>query len=209
LKDSEGGVKMKLKFNWFKRRIIIVSNSKTKFISVVKKPEMETGGITSRCTDGLHVIFLDYDNIERWIIEDELKLLQHYYKLTPFYLFTTKEETSEVSKNLCGNYHAICISKFPIQKVSEIQDRTHIDWKYKGAFRISRYKTWVLRQLPKGERDKPQYLGLVGKHINLDNEVSQAHLSILKTIHDIDIIDYKNLDGLTETFLTTYNTAVK
>lgn len=149
----------------------------------------------------------EYDNIEKWIVEDELKLLQHYYKLTPFYLFTTKEEVNEVSKNLCGNYHAICLTKMPVQKISDIQDKTHIDWKYKGMFRISRYKSWVLRSIEKQERDKPAYLGIIGEIKNLNNKVSEAHLKILKTFYDIDDIDYKNLDGSKETILTTYNTS--
>lgn len=138
---------------------------------------------------------------------DELKLLQHYYKLTPFYLFTTKEEESEVSGNIVGNYHAICITKFPIQKISEMQDKTHIDWRYKKMCSISRYKSWVLRAVEKAEREKPKYLGIVGERINLDNEISEAHLKILKQIYDIDEIDYTNLDGLKETILTSYRTS--
>lgn len=178
-------------------------------ISFMKKPYMDTAGITSRCIDCQHVLFADYDNIERWIVEDELKLVQHYYKTTPFYFLTTKEETSEVSGNLVGNYHAICITKFPVQKVSEIQDRMHLDWKYKGAFRVSRYKSWVLREFPKGSRPAPTYLGIVGDLVNLDNPTSTAHLNVLKALYPaLDEIPYTNMDGLTETFITTYKTGV-
>jgi len=169
---------------------------------------MDTAGITSRCMDLQHVIFLDYDNIEKWLIVDELKLLQHYYLLTPFYLFTTKEEISKVSGNQFGNYHAICITKLPIHMVAEIQDKTHIDWKYKGMLRVSRYKSWVLRAAPKGDKPKPTYLGLVGDLVNLNNMVSEAHLNLLKTLYDIDYVPYANLDGQTDTYITTYKTGV-
>lgn len=173
----------------------------------IKIPKVETAGITSRCTDLKHILMLDYDEIERWLVEEELKLLQHYHNLTPFYFFTTEEKINDVSKNLCGNYHAICVQKFRVQKISEIQDKTHIDWKYKGAFKFSRYKSWVLRSVEKGNRPKPKYLGIIGEKINLGNEVSEPHIKILKCLYDIDDIPYTNLDGLKETVLTSYRTA--
>ena len=197
---------MKIKFRILKREFKFSFLNKNLSFYSVRLPEGETAGITSRCTDCKHVLFLDYDGIERWLVEDELKLLQHYFKLTPFYLFTTKEETSEVSGNLCGNYHAICLTKNPVQKTSQIQDNAHIDWKYKGMFRISRYKSWVLRSIEKGDREPPKYIGLVGDMVNLDNDVSEAHTILLKKLYDVDDISYTNLDGLKETFLTSYKT---
>jgi len=197
---------MRIKVGLFGRELSFIWNKKNFSFYSIKKPKAGSVGITSRCIDLKHVLFLDYDNIERWIVEDELRLLQHYFKLTPFYLFTTKEEINKVSNNKCGNYHAICLTKRHIHEISEMQDKTHIDWRYKKMFSISRYKSWVLRALPKGEREKPKYLGLVGDMINLDNDVSEAHLNILKYFYDVDEVDYKNLDGIKKTILTSYKT---
>lgn len=198
---------MKLQLNFFKRRLSLIINKKNFSFHLIKKPTVETAGITSRCQDMQHVLFLDYDEIERWIVEDELRLLQHYYKLTPFYLFTTEEKENSVSGNLCGNYHAICLTKMPIHTVSEIQDKTHIDWKYRQVFRISRYKSWVLRSIPKGDREPPKYLGLIGKKDNLQRQVSQAHLTLLKAMYDVDDIDYEYLDKNKKVVMTSYKTS--
>ncbi|MEA2037529.1 MAG: hypothetical protein U9O94_08520, partial [Nanoarchaeota archaeon] len=40
-------------------------------LSIFKKPTTVTG-ISSRCADGLHVLFLDYDSVCKWIVEQDI-----------------------------------------------------------------------------------------------------------------------------------------
>lgn len=198
---------MLLKFDILNRRVTL-SATRFKFaFIVIRRPDMPTIGVTSRCEDLQHVVFLDYDFIERWIVEQELMQLQIKFKLTPFYLFTTFQEKSPLDGELYGNYHAICLTKLPVSIVSELQSITHVDSKYKKMFALSRYKSWVLRVAPKGDRDKPTFLGVVGVKKNFGNEVSEAHLDLLHKIYpELPRLKYTNLDGSRKTYLTTYTT---
>jgi len=194
------------KVSLFKRQVSLGWTMNKFSLIIIKIPDMPTYGITSRCSDLKHVLFLDYDFIERWIVEEELQILQDKYKLTPFYLFTTSEEDSKVSNCKTGNYHAICLTKMPIKRIVEIQEGTHCDFRYKKMFMLSRYKSWVLRIKGKGNRPKPKYLGLIGSSVHLNNDVSTPHLTLLRGDYNVDYIPYRNKDKLTETYITTYTT---
>lgn len=200
------GCDMKIDINFWKWKIKWVINSSNFNFHILKKPTAGVEGITSRCSDLKHCLFLDYDFIERWIVEDELRLIQKEFNLTPFYLFTTYEEDSPVSKKKFGNYMAICLTKKPLWDIYNILKTTHCDWKYKEMFKFSRYKSFVLRITKKGERPAPKYIGLIGEMENLNNDVSSAHLKILGGLYDLEEVDYSNLDGLGEAYITSYNT---
>ena len=160
-----------------------------KVIFKIRKSE-KTRGISSICEDLTHILFLDYDNIDKKIVMKELRQLQHDYLLTPFYLFTTKE------KNGIGNYHAICLTKLNPSEVIHIQQQSHCDSNYITMPIRNKYRTWVLRCFSKGKRESPKYIGLVGDIDYLDNEISEAHLNFLRTVYNVDKVPYEDLDGL-------------
>jgi len=200
---------MKVDFKLFGRRCILKGGFNRSFSFIVtKEPTADIVGITSRTPDMRHVLFLDYDFVERWIVEEELQLLQDKWGLPPFYLWSTSEEKSEVSDLPFGNYMAINVIKLPVKKIAEIQQETHCDSRYKRMWALSRYKSWVLRMSEKANRPSPKYEGIVGKLRNLNKEVSTAHIEILKKLYpNIDNIPYRNQDNNYQLFLTTYKTA--
>jgi len=198
---------MKVQLELFNRVLTILGGKGNFNLSLVKKPTADVAGITSICSDMKHVLFLDFDETEKWMVENDVRLLQQKYDLPPFYLFTTHEEESKISGELSGNYHTICLAKFPVSKIVEMQEQTHCDFAYKRMFANSRYKSWVLRVTEKGDREPPKYLGIIGEKVNSDKEISSAHLKVLKALYDLDDIEYKNEDGLYYITKTTYKTA--
>ena len=91
----------------------------------------------------------------------------------------------------------------------EIQNDAQIDWKYKEMVKRSRYKSWVLRTEEKGDKQKPKFIGVIGKIENMENEVSKAHLNKLKEIGVNVVLPYKNIDDNDEIFITYYTTGEK
>lgn len=143
-------------------------------------------GISSMCDDMKHILFLDYDNMQKDLVLKELLDMQDRFKLTPFYLFTTKE----------GNYHAICLTKLMPSEVIRIQQETHCDSNYITMPIRNKYRSWVIRVSEKAGRKPPEYIGLVGELINLENEISSAHLNWLDIWKQVDKVDYTKPDGL-------------
>lgn len=182
-----------------------------------KLPYMPVKGWCSRVVDKdkrvTEVIFLDYDNILFRIVKDELAYLMKEYNLSPFYIFTSEEQTDKHGEQY-GNYMAICLTKKTFRQVVQMQNELHCDQAYKKIPLIYRFKTWVLRLGTKGKKREPQLTGVVG---DLDKEyfqdVSQAHLEALRAFYPKELpeIKYKNLDGndISKLFLTEYVTASK
>lgn len=169
----------------------------------VKKTE-QTKGISSITDDFCHCVFIDYDAVSKPFMIRELQHLQKVYKLTPFYLFTTKEENQ--NGEFVGNYHCISLSKMLKSEVIEILKNSHCDHNYISMWKRNKGKVWVLRVIGKGDRDAPKYLGIIGEPINLDNPISEAHLRFLELVYDVDYIPYTKLDGLKTIEGHTYET---
>ena len=181
-----------------------------------KIPYAKVGGICSRVIEDsgeiLEVVFLDFDNALRWIVESECKFLVDSFSLSPFYMWTTSEKTDEISGKPYGNYHAISISKCNFRRIIEMQKHVHtLDPAYPVIPKIFKYKTWVLRQSNKGKRGKPRFIGVVGDINKAYNQpCSNAHREFIEGIYpEVPKIKYTNLDkhSVKDLFLTEYLTA--
>ncbi len=183
--------------------------------SVYAQPIM-TKGISSRCEDLKHVLFLDYDNIAKWLFEEEILLMQRRFKLTPFYTFETEESIEKMAwkengeakthEEIVGNYHAICISKFTMDAIQDIVGFSSCDANFKTLGFRNKYRSWVLRTHAKEGKKPPVYLEVRGKTEHMDNDVSMAHLYFLKKTYNVEDLPYTNMDGLTKRFVQNYQT---
>ena len=192
----------------FKRVVRFEVSRRQLGLTFLKARTMPTLGISSRCADMWHVLFLDYDNIKRGLVEDEYLVLQAENALPPGYLFASKEV--EEDGELYGNYHVICLVKLPLNEVVRIQGQTHCDLSYRSLYRDSRFRSWVLRQFPKGGGEKVRFLTILGEPVNFQWEVSSAHLAYLKELYpEIPDLPYMARDGEEGIFLTHYKAAVK
>jgi len=170
---------------------------------IYEKPQITTG-VSSLCEDGSHVLFLDYDNTAKWIVEKESEDLIETEQLPPIYLFKTKEETK--SGILVGNYHAYCLIKLNPHEIVRLQQLTSCDQAYKTMPLRNIYRSWVLRLGDKKGSNRPQYVKTIGTK-NLDCHVSTAHLKLLYTLYPkIKRLKYEDEDKLTKVKLNTYET---
>lgn len=164
---------------------------------------------TSQCADLKHVLFLDYDKTSFQLVEQELHMLQHYFRLPPIYLFASWEEEYEGIK--FGNYHAISLAKMNFDDIIKIQNQASIDYAYRRMYSRTRFKSWVLRSTKKGKRDPPKFLKMIGENKNLNRKISGLKLLELHRQYDnIPYIKYTNLDskdfGSDMSFWTNYLT---
>lgn len=167
---------------------------------IAKKPEKETIGITSRCVDGKHVLFFDYDGLTFDEMLDELIFIQIRNKLSEIYLFELDRENS---------FHAICLDKFRLYDAIEIISDSSADYGFKKAPLRYRRKRWVLRISGKGERERPQYIGEIASNEQI-YEKSSAHKRFLCENYNLRLKNLKNEDGLKDSsdfcnYLTSAN----
>lgn len=164
-----------------------------------RTPTVRTQGITSRCIDGKHVLFFDYDGMDYYQIEDELKYLQSQYDLSTAYVFKNDAEDS---------YHAVFLDKFSLKKALEIIKNSNCDFGYKSSPLYLRKKEWVLRHSEKGEREKPKFFKKI-KSNNNKHEISSAHKRYLELHYFEDGLKmekYKKEDGFSKISVCDYNT---
>ena len=174
-----------------------------KIISIYKKPR-PVKGITSYCSDGQHILFLDYDKTMKWIVLQDYKRIQRLFGLPPAYLFTTKELSQDGEKY--GNYHVICLVKNYPNRIYNILSTTHCDVNYTSMPQRNIFKNWVLRISNKGKRNRPKFVEIIGENVNLDEEISKAHFSFLHKIYKLPNVRYTKLDRGQKVFLQLYDT---
>ena len=174
----------------------IIKGSRIQSVSIFKKPQVCIG-YSSRTQSGKHILILDYDQTEKEIVESDVRTLMDKYKLPPAYLFKTKEE----------GWHVVFLSKHYIKDIFEMMRYTHVDSNFRDMPRKTTFKDYILRISSKSHRRKPRYIGLVGDNVNLNKEISEAHLKLLKKLYPkLPNIPYKNKDGGNKLFIKTYET---
>ena len=170
---------------------------------IIYKKLKEAIGYTSMCSNNKHIILSDYDNVCKWIVEKDLKMIIKKYYLSPFYIFVSKERKVDGEK--IGNYHCVCLTKKTPNEIVCILGETHCDSAYKTLPLRNIYKSWIIRTSNKGKRGVPKYIGFTGTE-NLTNEISEAHLNLLKKLYKIPNIKYTKLDGSKTLFKNVYKT---
>ena len=184
-------MQLKFSFSLFGRRFMFR-------FTVVKEPKVYTLGIASRCADGKHVIFLDYDGAKYEVVIEDIKALQEYYRLGNFYVFVTDKKGRK--------WHAICLDKFWLKEAYEIISSSSCDEAFKTAPRLFEYRNWVLRTYPKGRKPKPQFVTVVESPYEGLRQQSTAHALYLRIHYGISI-QLKNPDMLTRLPFVKYKTA--
>lgn len=163
-----------------------------------RSPDTWTYGISSRCKDGYHVLFFDYDHMGIREIIDEITYLQDYYELSHAYIFELDRDKS---------YHVIILDKFPLKDAYEIQSQSNIEWAYLNSVRYTRGREWVLRTDKKGKRKPPKFMCII-KSPHQIREISTAHKQFLQKYeyYKAPKLKYKYEDNITKIPSINYNT---
>lgn len=170
---------------------------------IIYKKLKEAIGYTSLTSSGKHIILLDYDNVCKWIVEDDIKKIMNKFYLSPAYIFTTKEK--ELDGEPIGNYHVVFLDKKYPSEIVKIQGETHCDNAYKTMPLRNPYRSWVIRTSNKGKRKRPSFVEAIESE-NLYNDISEAHLNLLIKLYNIPKFKYTNLDGSKTLFKNIYKT---
>ncbi len=198
LKENQLIIKKTLKKN---QTYKISKGSKFESITIFKKPQT-IKGISSFCNDGNHVLFIDYDNVPLWIVEQDFFQLQEKYSLPPAYLLCTKLKKQD--KEVFGNFHVICLVKLLPYKIFEIIKQTHADRNFVSMPLRNKYRNWILRIGKKRHKDRPKFYKIIGETINLSYEISSPHLKYLEEMYEIPKIKYSNRDKSSYLFIQEY-----
>lgn len=193
-------IKTTPKVKQFRLAFVIPFTRKTmRFIwQFYQTPDTWTYGMTSRCKDGRHVLFFDYDNDNFPQIKDEIEYLQKFYKLSHAYVFENDREKS---------YHVVILDKFALRKAYKILSNSNVEWSYVNSVKMIRGHSWVLRATEKGERKLPEYVGMIKSKYN-HREISTPHKEFLKVHYGVELGKYIKEDGISvdEMPMVWYNT---
>lgn len=161
-----------------------------------KTPDKFALGIHSRCADGLHVLFFDYDFLTSEEVEADIKRLQKEFMLSSAFVFVLDRLNS---------YHVIILDKFSLHDAFKIIQQANVDAAFMYAPDKLFSREWVLRISSKGNRKSPEFLRLIKSEWNL-HQISSAHKKFLEQYYGVPELQYACLDGLKELPVIRYNT---
>lgn len=118
------------------------------FGMVSLNPNIHTLGLVSRCNDGMHCLFLDYDDVMLSVVLKEVRMLQRKFKIGTAVILATYEDFN-VSGDAYGRYHVIFPSKHRFIHASHMMKETSCDANFKRVPQYFNHRAWVLRVLPK------------------------------------------------------------
>lgn len=160
-------------------------------------PKAPTAGISARVPHTTEfVIFLDFDNVTDERLIDELLYLQELHQVGDFIV-------------LCSSSfgrHAICVDRLSLREALDVVYASTCDQTFARGVRINEFRTWILRGLGKGSRNKPKYLYSVESPYNGQRLQSQAHALFLKQYYGAQV-RLINPDGNTILEVQGYKTS--
>jgi hypothetical protein len=129
-------------------------------------PKALTAGISARVPHTTeYATLLDYDNIVDPRLKDEAIYLQELYHLGDFHVFASNE----------FGRHVACVDRLTLREALDVVYASTCDAVFARGVRINEYRTWILRALEKGNRDKPKYLYSLESPYNGQRLQSEAH----------------------------------
>lgn len=141
-------------------------------------PKAPTAGISARIPHSTdYVTFLDFDNIKDDRLRDELIYLQELHHIGDFHVFYSNE----------FGRHAICVDRLFLKEALDVIYTSTCDRTFARGARINEYRTWILRGLEKGNRNRPKYLYTVNSPHNGKRLQSQAHALFLQYYYGAEI----------------------
>ena len=178
-------------------------------IKLVKLPTLATVGVTNRTEDGYFVVFLDYDEVERKVVEEDIDFLQKNYDLGSCLLLESSVDYTKETTDV-GNYHVIFFTKHKFPEVREIINLTRCDehfkrgWMYQG-------RCWVLRIADKinGKKEvvKPKPKLLKVEEASTNKEASSAFITFFEKLYKTKLHHlFSKVDNTTKVELIDYVT---
>lgn len=165
-------------------------------IQFYRDPNAWAKGIGSKCQDGRHVLFFDYDQTPLKEIIQDMEFLQERWKLSHAYIF-------QLDRN--DSYHVIILDKFNVSKAYSIIKEANSDPGHRESIKRVRGHEWLLRSSKKGIREPPRWIGtLISKYSK--REISSAHKKFIQILYGVQNIEYNKEDDAEYLPVISYNT---
>lgn len=116
--------------------------------TVIRKPDVDTVGLSSLCHDGKHVVFIDYDNIYLSQVLNEIKQLQLKWDIGTVAVLSSSSKIDPFGKEY-GNWHVFGFAKMHYHEIIKMLNDTCCDPSYIEIPKMSKGRYWVLRVYPK------------------------------------------------------------
>lgn len=144
--------------------------------------------ISSKCEDDLHILFWDFDNIDKYYVERSLSQVQNFHKLNDIYIIKSRH-----------GFNALCLDKLFINEAYNILFYTR--WNDFNHIRVGYLsESWALKL----SEDKKMIQRLIPCE-NCDLKVqSNAHYIFFKKYFDFKGFNIYNPDELFEIQLESY-----
>jgi len=172
---------------------INIGNYRWKMSSILKKI-VDVEGTYSLCSDGKHVVYLDYDMLDSEALRIEVKNLQRQYRLGTFYIFESST----------GNHHAICLDKVTPEVYELIISSSNCDPSFKKYNRFNRMASRVLRMSPKADKNVNYLYKLDNRS---DRIKSLPHADFLEKVYGIEK-DSGGYDNSSKLYVCRYQTPI-
>jgi hypothetical protein len=170
-------------------------------LKVLNTPSEWTAGKTSRVFGYHHALFFDYDYIEERVMVDEQKALMQDFKYGNVYVFEQDRPDA---------FHCVCLDYFILHEVREIVMSSSCDLAFVKAPRYDRFRNWVLRDMPKGNREAPKFKYVIPSPYEGQRKQFLALAQFLERFYGMKIelanSDGRNLDS-SHFKIEIYNTA--
>lgn len=178
-------------------------------------PRINTLGVISRCSDGNHCIFGDYDDCHYSVIKADILRVQRDYDAGTAVILSSGELSENIVGEVYGNFHVVFCSKYNFATVNEIIQNMHTDLNFRDISRNFSYRTHVLRIYPKYSengkmiQDRPKLYAVM--YAETRHETNYAMYDFLRKYYGVPEWTGKyapNLDTLTEVGIIHYNTTM-
>jgi len=185
------------------------------FSIVCLNPVVNTMGVISRCGDGMHCLFADYDDCHYSVVKDDILRAQRDYGVGTAVVLSSGELSANIHDEIYGNFHVIFCSKHTFAAVNEIVQNLHTDINFRDIARNFNYRTHVLRIYPKYSengsvlQDRPRLHDVV--FAETGHEINRAMYDFLRKWYGAPAwvgSFVPKLDDLTNLGLIHYNTTV-
>jgi len=158
-------IKIKHSFNT-KEKVLIFS------FSIIDKKTVWTRGSSNRTKDNKRIFYIDYDNMKKTYVKEELLLLQEQYELGEVYVFESSKDS----------FHAVSFSKFSLKEFVDILENSSCCYAFKNMPHYLKFrKYWILRNFSKGNKKRPKLLYVLKSKTK--REQSLAHWIYFKALY--------------------------
>lgn len=162
---------------------------------MIPRPNKRVTGINSRIPGtNKHTVMLDYDEIEQWVLEDELRALQEDFQLGDFHLLRGSE----------SSFNPVCLDEVPLFELRQIQLRSSCDLAYMTAPRYDTHRGCVTRITMKGNRPVQQYAKSLLHKTQRKQHLGSA--KVLESVFGVPLELLQNSDGNERVMIEKYLT---